>query len=300
MNIIRAGRGSWNWAIPEYSAACLRKFISLLLFSPINVALSGFSVAFITFLLYGVDINVCLISAFLVTFGIYNLNLLTDKKEDSLNFPEREKYYVSGRNGLILIAILSYIAALLFGSMTSPLSIIVLLIPLSFGIFYSARIRDFRLKDYFIGKNVTVSLSWAMEASLLPAVFHFNGLFVAMIFLFIFVKGMINTVLFDVRDMEGDVGAGVKTIPVKLGLKNTRILLIAMNTLLIPWILFAFYNSIFVLYIPVFVFCMLYGYFYILYFSRRAEIPKTHYGILLDGEWVFLLVLFLLAKSVVF
>jgi len=105
--------------------------------------------------------------------------------------------------------------------------------------------------------------------------------------------GMINTILFDIRDVEGDIGAGVRTIPSIIGVKNTRNLLFAMNTLLVTWVLFAFYNSMFLIYIPIFVFCILYGYFYILYFAREAEIPKAHYGIFIDGEWIFLLMLFL-------
>jgi len=220
---------------------------------------------------------------------VFTISTLTDRKEDSLNFPEREKYYVSGNTSIILIAAVSYIVALALGGMANPMSIAVLLMPLLFGVVYSMRIRNFRLKDYFIGKNVTVSLSWAIEASFLPAVFHFNRSLVAMLFVFIFVKGMVNTVLFDMRDVVGDAAAGVKTIPVKLGLRNTKILLLAMNTLLVPWVIFAFYNSMFLLYIPVLVFCILYGYFYILYFSKKTDIPKTHYGILLDGEWIFLL-----------
>jgi len=297
LNTIRAGRGSWNWRASEGILVWFRKFISLLLFTPINVALSGFSVAYISFLIFGVDINISLFSAFLVTFSIYNLNLLTDREEDSLNFPERGKYYVSGDRSIILIAAVSYIAALIFGGMTNPASIAVLLVPLMFGILYSTRIRNFRLKDCFVGKNVTVSLSWAIEASLLPAVFHFDISLVAMLFVFIFIKGMINTVLFDIRDVRGDEKAGVKTIPVKLGLRNTKILLLAMNTLLVPWTIFAFYKSMFLLYVPVLIFCILYGYFYILYFSNKTGIPKTHYGILLDGEWIFLLSLFLLTGA---
>jgi len=298
LSTIRAGRESWSWRTSEGLLVWFRKFISLLLFTPINVALSGFSVAYISFLLFGVSTNISLFSAFLVTFSVYNLNLLTDRKEDSLNFPEREKYYVSGNTSIILIAAVSYIVALALGGMANPMSIAVLLMPLLFGVVYSMRIRNFRLKDYFIGKNVTVSLSWAIEASFLPAVFHFNRSLVAMLFVFIFVKGMVNTVLFDMRDVVGDAAAGVKTIPVKLGLRNTKILLLAMNTLLVPWVIFAFYNSMFLLYIPVLVFCILYGYFYILYFSKKTDIPKTHYGILLDGEWIFLLALFLLTKAI--
>jgi len=294
LNTTRVGQKNWNWRTSELIAARLRALISLLLFSPINVALSGFSVAYISFLLSGVNPNACLISAFLITFSVYNLNLLTDKKEDSLNFPEREKYYISEDKKLIFISISFYTLALFIGGFVNPLSIFALSIPLLLGIFYSVRINGFRFKDYFIGKNATVSLSWAMEASLLPAAFSFNSSVIAMIFLFIFIKGMINTILFDIRDVEGDIRAGVRTIPSILGVKNTRNLLFAMNTLLITWVLFAFYNSMFILYIPVFVFCIIYGYFYIIYFSRKREIPRTHYGVFIDGEWIFLLMLFLL------
>jgi len=254
-------------------------------------------VAYISFLLFGVSVNACLISAFLITFSVYNLNLLTDKKEDALNFPEREQYYVSEEKKLVFISILFYVLAIAIGSFVNLRSVPALLIPLVLGIFYSVRIKGYRFKDLFIGKNVTVSLSWAMEASLLPAAFHFNGAYVAMIFIFIFINGIINTTLFDLRDVKGDIKAGIRTIPSIIGVKNTRNLLFAMNTLLISWVLFAFYNSMFLLYIPVFIFCILYGYFYIFYFSREVEIPRTHYGIFLDGEWIFLLMLFLLTAA---
>jgi len=88
-----------------------------------------------------------------------------------MNFPERGKYYISEDKKLVLISVLFYIAALVIAGIVNLISIFALLIPLILGIFYSVRIRGFRFKDYFIGKNATVSLSWAMEASLLPAAF---------------------------------------------------------------------------------------------------------------------------------
>jgi len=41
--------------------------------------------------------------------------------------------------------------------------------------------------------------------------------------------------LLDVRDIEGDQKAGVRTIPVSLGVNKTRNLLLLLNSTLVPW-----------------------------------------------------------------
>lgn len=288
--------GHWQWKTSEGLRTGLRAFLSLLLFSPMNVALSGLSVLAISFLLYNIPIHPMLLSAaFLVTFSIYTLNIATDKREDTVNSPERARYFITDTRLLVAIAFGCYFAATIIGGLVSLTIIPVLCIPLTLGLLYSMGIRSVRLKDVLIGKNTTVSLSWALVASLLPAVFVVRTPVILLILSFIFVKGLINTILFDVRDIHGDSTVHVSTLPSIVGIPATRILLLGLNSLLLIWLMFAVQQTTFLFYLPVFVFCLAYGYFYIFYLARDISVPKVHYGLLLDGEWMLLLALFLLS-----
>ena len=53
-----------------------------------------------------------------------------------------------------------------------------------------------------------------------------------LIFCFIFTKIMINSILFDVRDVEGDGASGVRTLPVVLGVGLVRRGLFLLNVML--------------------------------------------------------------------
>ena len=296
MNTTRVCRGQWLWKISEGLRAGLHAFLAVLLFSPINVALSGLSVSAISFILNDMPLHpLLLLAAFLATFSIYTFNLVTDKQEDAVNFPERRRYFITNSLSLGLITIGCYSVALIIGWLVTPISVPVLCIPLTVGLMYSIRIHGVRLKNIFIGKNAAVSFSWALEASLLPAVFVIRTPAVLLIFTFIFFKGFINTILFDVRDMRGDLRAQVATIPSIIGISSTRTLLVGLNSMLVVWLIFAVQQTTFLFFLPVFVFCLAFGYFYIFYLTRHKPVPKMHYGLILDGEWILLLVLFLIS-----
>ena len=137
-----------------------------------------------------------------------------------------------------------------------------------------------------MGKNLTVSISWSLEVSLLPYLIKSSSV-VFFLLIFVFIKGMINTILFDLRDVEGDAKAGVETIPVKLGKYRTLWLLFILNTSLIPLIMT--WKSM----LPnlwIFVLIIIYGYAYILYFYLN-QAPKLLYSILVDDEWILWMLL---------
>jgi 4-hydroxybenzoate polyprenyltransferase len=73
------------------------KIASFLLISSIYIAIIGVLEAFVPFLLYQIKVNFSLLlAAFFLTFSVYNLNKLSDIKEDSINLPERAGFI--GRN----------------------------------------------------------------------------------------------------------------------------------------------------------------------------------------------------------
>jgi 4-hydroxybenzoate polyprenyltransferase len=62
-----------------------------------------------------------------------------------------------------------------------------------------------RLKDIPVMKNLVVAASWAITTTLLPASHLIDKMsIVALILYFILVKGFVNTVLYDMRDVKED------------------------------------------------------------------------------------------------
>ena len=212
------------------------------------------------------------------------MNLITDLEEDAVN--KGYKNMENKKSIILFISVVSYIAALIIGGIENLRSIPVLLIPFITGLLYSVKIKNFRLKNLFVGKNLTVSISWSLEVSLLPYLLKSSSV-VFFLLIFVFIKGMINTILFDLRDVEGDAKAGVETIPVKLGKYRTLWLLFILNTSLIPLIMT--WKSM----LPnlwIFVLIIIYGYAYILYFYLN-QAPKLLYSILVDDEWILWMLL---------
>ncbi len=252
--------------------------------SPINVGISAIAVLYTSFSLFGLRHNVLLLlAAFLLTFAVYLLNVVTDFEEDSINQPIRMKAYEM-KNAFLFISFFSCIIAISIGFYLNIESIFVMLIPFIIGFLYSVRIANFRIKNLFLAKNISISLSWAMEASLMPYVFKpFYSFFLA-VFLLIFIKGMINTILFDLRDVEGDRMSKIITIPVKMGKKKTFFLLLLLNSSLFLW-LFLFMDVL-IRHILFVLICIFYGYAYIIYFYISKKRHNLLYSILVDDEWL--------------
>ncbi len=257
--------------------------------SPINVGLSAVAVLYTSFSLFELPHNILMfLAGFFLTFAVYLLNVVTDFEEDSINKPEililRDK-----KNIIIFISLASYILAISIGLCLNFETIIVMFIPFLIGFVYSVKIRGFRIKNLFFAKNVSISLSWAMEASLMPFIFKRNLFLLLSVFCFVFIKGMINTILFDLRDVEGDALSGVITVPVKMGRRNTFFLLIFLNSLLFLWLLL-FYKFL----IPHLIFiliCIFYGYAYIIYFCKSRKKHNKLYSIIVDDEWLLWMLL---------
>lgn len=227
---------------------------------------------------------------FLVVYSVYSINKLTDQEEDAVNTPERSTFAKGNERFLLTLAIASYIAALLLGLIEGQLAAGILLIPLLSGISYSTNSLSIigipRLKDIFLMKSFIVAFSWAVCAAFLPALQLCDPAKLYFIFPFFFIKIFINTVLFDVRDVEGDTLNSVKTIPVIIGIKRTRQALLIIQSLLVTWLVL--FSDLFIEYCVILIASMVYGYLYILYFCNANHRGGTSWDILLEGEWVLM------------
>ncbi len=192
---------------------------------------------------------------------------------------------------LLAAAAVSYIVALVLGWLESPFAALILLFPIISGIAYSKNIFSAvgipRLKDIFLVKSLIVASSWAVCAAFLPVI-YLSGNFIKLgfVFPFFFIKMFINTVLFDVRDVEGDALNGVRTIPVVIGIKRTRQVLLILQSSLLIWLVL--FSELFSKYYVILIVSMIYGYIYILYFCNKNDHGNMSRDVLVDGEWIII------------
>lgn len=259
--------------------------------SSIFLSVSGVLMLYFSFTILELTPNPFLLAAmFFVIYSVYSLNRVTDQEEDAVNMPERSALVQGNEKILLILASVAYIVALFLGWLASPFAALILLVPIVLGIAYSKDIFSIfgipRLKDILFVKSFVVALSWAACGALLPALYLESLTKLWFLFPFVFIKMFINTVLFDVRDVDGDTLNGVNTVPVVIGVSWTKRLLLTLQTLLTVWT--ALFLDLFNDYSLILIASMVYGYLYILYFCTENTRNKTLIDILVDGEWIIM------------
>ncbi len=265
------------------------RVVKCLVSTSLLLSLDGALIYIFASYLYETQINPQLIVAsFLGVFSVYNLNKATDRAEDQMNQRETTAnsniYY-------IIPSVLAMAVSLIIADLNSVFALLILTIPLVVGLFYSVKISNRlpRLKEVTGAKSILVALSWSVTGSLLPLSMQAVDLQrVGLVFSYIFIQVLVNTVLFDVLDTTGDLVTGIKTIPALLGLSQTRVFLMLANSTLIFWIAFCFADGLFLRFLPALFFGVMYGYGIICYFMRKNS-RKISTDIFIDGQWLLIL-----------
>jgi 4-hydroxybenzoate polyprenyltransferase len=273
------------------------KALKFMTSSSLLLALNGMMVVVFGFFLYSSKIvPSLLLAAFLVTFAVYGLNKVTDKSEDSINRPETSS---SSSGYFLTFSIVSMLIGFLIGLDQGVMAFMILFTPVIIGVIYSVKISKSvpRLKEIVGIKSLVVAVSWALTGCFLPEV-DFVMKFQAslIIFIYIFVRIFVGTILCDVLDSKGDLSSGIETIPTRLGRNKTKKLLIVMNSLGILLLVYCQLMGIFVRFLPALLFGVLYGYFAIWFFFRD-NCKRFTGGLILDVEWFpIVIILCLLIK----
>jgi len=268
--------------------------LSLLSVSSLFIGFVGFFRTYIASLLLGMDpsISACTVM-FLATFSIYSLDSIVDMDKDSTNMPERKKF-LSGRKRLFLFcSLMAYLLACLILLQHRPFALPIIFIPFAANAFYATKLPllNFRLKDIPVVKNFVVAVAWGLTCTLLPAAYMINppdmkALGIASYLML--VMTFIAAVLYDVRDVEGDMETGVRTIPVILGARKTTAILLVLNSMFLP-LLALVEGEIQLLVAGLF----LYGYLYIPYFRMRRK--PIILDLFVDGKCIFACLPFILS-----
>jgi 4-hydroxybenzoate polyprenyltransferase len=280
---LKAGLGN---LVLEETCFPIFKVLRFLVSSSLLLGLNGVMVVVFGFFLVNTTIVPSLLFAsFLVTFAVYGLNKFTDKAEDSINqpktLPRASGYY-------LVFSIVSMIVGLLIGLLEGILAFFVLCAPVMIGVIYSVRISKSipRLKEIVGVKSLVVAVSWALTGCLLPDSFYPAKLqVIVIVFVYIFIRVFVGTILCDVLDTKGDLASGVQTIPIRLGRNKTKKLLVLLNSLGMLLPIYCVTTGMLTRFVPALLFGVLYGYLAIWFFFKN-NCKRFTAGLMLDGEWI--------------
>ena len=200
-----------------------------LLGSSIFVALSGaFRVYLASILL---QTNSSILTCFaggLIIYSVYVLDRALDSQEDSINRTE-----LNGSNKKVGLAV--SLLAFIMGTyiLAKDGMFILAFIPFITGYLYSKGIKigkfALKLKGGLGIKNIVVGLTWGIFIIGLADSTCKNYIPMILVFILYGVKVFINSAIDDFKDIEGDTLAGIKTLPVCLGARKTRTLLMGLH-----------------------------------------------------------------------
>jgi 4-hydroxybenzoate polyprenyltransferase len=248
------------------------------------------AILYLSFLLQAtVSSALLLIATFCLAFSVYNLNKVSDLKEDLINQPDRARFVKKYRDYILFACFESINIAVILAFFTNPAAILVILFPFYVGLLYSVGVRRLRIKNVKVLKNIMIAGAITVGAALLPLAVHVDIPFIVLLVAYwFFLKVFIDSVVLDVRDIEGDRKAGVRTIPVSLGRNKTRNLLLFLNSTLIMWLALSLYHGLFYPYLFALIFSVLYGYWFILRFTRASAKTTGLFDLFVAGEWLIL------------
>ncbi len=173
---------------------------------------------------------------FFYVFAMHVLNRYADKAS-RFNYPSRAALYGRYKFGFFLTSVSGVIAALIIANAQSQSIFFGLLAMTGLGLLYSVRIfperwlrvvRVAKLKDIPASKTIFIAGGWSVVATMLPNLregFHL-GLQTLFALIVVFVLVFVRSALFDVVDIQGDRLVGEESLPIVIGEKRTKRLLV--------------------------------------------------------------------------
>ena len=198
------------------SALFIKLFADFIHYSNFPVAFCTASAAAGSFYLNNIPTNFnCLLFIFCSTAFIYNLDRLRPSKSDKLNSPDRTQWIKKNTTLLKSSTVAHFLICLYIliqqAQFYTYLSAGVLL---SLCLLYKTKLQTVPAM-----KNFLVASVWTVTVSILPSIWLKSSININFV-LFCFLAALINTIIFDERDAEGDRLNKVKSIPLILSKKN--------------------------------------------------------------------------------
>jgi 4-hydroxybenzoate polyprenyltransferase len=225
---------------------------------------------------------------------IYSFNHFRESKLDLISNPERSQYSQGNRSLFLLFFYsLFLIIILLLTNLSTRVFIGFIVFA---GILYTEYAKSFTTR-YLAGfKNVYTSLFWAISIYLVPLYFarHISSTYNYLI-LFIFLRFLISTIFFDIKDISDDQKRNIYTIPILFGKKRTLFILHVLNIISISPLIIGYFEKSLPASSLILIFSALYDLYY-LWVSKsfnEKSLRLLSYTVV-DGEtiiWLFLAIL---------
>lgn len=254
------------------------------------LALGASGIAFTSAILLNVKVTWdILFILYLIVCAIYSYNRFKEFKKDFLTNLFRSQHiekYIKYIPAVIAIYLLLIVSILLFfGNLKSTLLVILMIL---LGFFYTDYFKKFTEK--IIGfKGFYVAFVWSLISVFVA--FYYNAapnyFIIILLFSFIFMRWTVNTIFFDIKDIESDKKEKLKTIPVFFGKEKTLFYLNILNIFsFIPIIIGVYLNWIPLFFLSLIIFCFYSMYYLLAVKNSNIDIQKLSY-IMVDGEYVF-------------
>ncbi len=236
-----------------------------------------------------------LVIGYLIPQIIYTYNHLKEIEKDKTGNPERVSHLMKPRKVFYILGIFYLFSLFIFSVILGTDMLLLVSVLMMGGMLFSIGIKEIT-KKITCFKNIYTSLFWALGPVLIVSLYYHIPIVPALLylFLFIFLRLIVNTIYFDIKDIYSDKKEKLRTVPVILGKEKTLNILHLINIIsFIPVIVGIYLN-----YLPFFSLALLIVYFYSYYYIKISEkvssvnIRKLSY-IMVDGEyfiWPILLV----------
>ena len=262
----------------------LKRVLLYLVHSNVFISVAATSVAVTTVVLAGLSLEFLpLFVVFAVTLFVYSFNRLTDLAEDQQNVPGRADFVQRYGGLLLVLGTILYLGATVVVFLEGVPGAPAMLLPLAVAVLYSV----VGVKRILLLKNLLVGLAWGL-IPLGVGVYYGVLLSTDILFMFAFITAMLTIAasVFDIKDIEGDRAEGIRTVPLALGPRRTRLLsagatvvvslapvaLVALGVLQPRYLLLLAFTGY------VFGYCLF----------ATEERTTLFYGFVIDGEHIFL------------
>ena len=187
------------------------------------------------------SLGVVVVSACFSCLGafIYIFNKATDGQEDAINVAglQVEKQWYKR---VMVSAVICFMLPIPF-LLQWPFLLVFYLVLAAVGYLYSAPLKFFgftrRLKDILFIKNAVSAVCWGSGAALLPVLYSGQQpdlmTFVTALNYFVFIFAV--EVVWDIRDIDGDRAANIKTLPNTLGVLSSKIICLVPVIIMFGW-----------------------------------------------------------------
>ena len=235
-----------------------------------------------------------LVMAYLFSYGAYMMNRGAEIDSDALSHPERTAHLGSRKRYLSAISSGCFLLGYVFAFTVNLIFFAALLVPLAFSLLYSVGSKRLvgvigvsKLKDKLLVKNLFISLGWSLIPVLVGLYYLKLEMALALMGGFIFLRFIVSTLIFDVRDVDGDREQGIRTVPVVYGVGGTYRMMAALDLVTLAYVAAAL--ALALLPIPAAILAILPA--YSLFYAYLARRPGANLGficdVLVDGEYLF-------------